>query len=646
MELDIRERKRRKRERIIMMVTFLAIIALTYLETHLTRSDLILPISNNILIFGLININIALIILLIFLIIRNLVKLIYERRRGVIGARIRTKLVAAFVSLSLIPTFVLFLVSINVLSSSMENWFNLRIGDALNSTVEMAQVSYQQASGYAKFYARQISSDVTKNRLYQRERSAYLRTLVEQRQKSYNLGLLEVYFDSQRERMVLRDPNNPMVEPAPQSPKVMEDVFLGKEVSSVQSTAAGDLISGLAPIYSGIGTDEVIGVVVVSYFVPKSVVDKMGVISKASEEYKQLKLLKNPIKLSYIATLSVVTLLIIFSATWFGFFLAKGITNPIQDLAEATRKIAGGDLGHQIDIKADDEIGVLVDAFNAMTRDLRKSKEGLEAANMDLDRRRKYMETVLRNVSAGVIAVDRNDVISVINRAAERMMQIKTEKVLFRRYQEVLRPEHLAMVNEFLKDLQVSKDGFIEKKIEIAVQGSPLTLLVAVTVINDDEGRYMGLVLVFEDLTQLQKAERAAAWREVARRMAHEIKNPLTPIQLSAQRLQRKYGEVLGKEGEVFQECTQTIINQVDVLKNLVNAFSQYARMPVTALVLSNLNDAVGEAVSLYQDAHRDVEFIVAKDEGIPLLSIDAERSRRHGEPPGQRCSALPASAS
>lgn len=629
MERDIREQRRRKRERIIIIVTFVTIIVLTFLESHLIRHDSLLPSSNNMLIFGLININIILIILLIFLITRNLVKLIYERRHGVIGSKIRTKLVAAFVSLSLIPTFVLFLVSINFLSYSIENWFNLRIGEALNNTLEMAQVSYQQAAGYGKFYARQISSDITKNRLYESERSAYLRTLVEQRQKSYNLGLLEVHFDNQKTKTVVRDPNNPSVEPMPLSPKVLEDVYLGKEVSTVQSSKIGDLISGIAPIYSELSPEEVIGIVVVSYYMSKAMVDKMAVISKTSEEYKQMKLLKNPIKIGYMITLFIVTLLIIFSATWFGLFLAKGITNPIQDLAEATRKIAGGDLRHQIDIKADDEIGVLVDSFNSMTRDLRKSKEGLEQANVDIDRRRKYMETVLRNVSAGVIAITRNDVVSVINRAAERMMNIKTEKVLFRRYQDILGPEHLALVNEFLKELRETEEGFIEKQIDINIQGQSMTFLVTTTVINDDEGHYMGMVLVFEDLTQLQKAERAAAWREVARRMAHEIKNPLTPIQLSAQRLQRKYGEALGAENDVFQECTQTIINQVDVLKNLVNAFSRYARMPVTALSVNNLNEAIGEAVTLYQDAHKDVQFQFVKGDDIPLLNIDPEQIKR-----------------
>ena len=622
--LDSKELRRRKRERILIVVTVIIIVLLTFLETHLTKQETILPISSNVLIFGLININIILIILLIFLIMRNVVKLVYERRHGVIGSRIRTKLVAAFVGLTLIPTFVLFLVSINFLSYSIENWFNIRIGDALNSTLEMAQTSYKYTSDYAKFYARQISGDITESRLYEKERGKYLRTLVEQRQKVYNLGLLEVHFDSKREKVIVKDPQNAHIVPLNLPPNLIEEVFAGKEVVAEHSSGNGNIITGVAPIYSLLATGEVVGMVAVGYYIPRAFVDKMAIISKTSEEYKQLSLLKNPIKFTYI-----VTLLIVFSATWFGLFLAKQITVPIQDLADATGRIARGDLDYRIDIAADDEIGILVDSFNSMTKDLKKSQQNLELANLDLEQRRKYMEAVLSNVSAGVVSVDKNDVITIINRAAERMLEIKTEKVLNRPYQEVLSAEHLALVKELLGELKESENGFVERQLAITVKDRFLTILITTTVIRDDEGNYLGMVLVFEDLTQLQKAERAAAWREAARRMAHEIKNPLTPIQLSAQRLQRKYGDRLQEDGDVFQECTKTIIGQVEVLKNLVNAFSRYARMPVTNPSLNDLNEVLGDAIVLFQDAHKDITFTFHKGEAIPSLHIDPEQIKR-----------------
>jgi two-component system nitrogen regulation sensor histidine kinase NtrY len=366
-----------------------------------------------------------------------------------------------------------------------------------------------------------------------------------------------------------------------------------------------------------------------SYYFPDGLVDRINVISKTSEEYKQLTLLKTPIKFGYIITLFIVMLLIIFSATWFGIYLAKGITVPIQDLAEATRKIAQGDLNHQIAIVADDEIGVLVDSFNQMTRDLKRSNQGLEQANLDLEQRRKYMETILRNVAAGVISVDKNGVITTINRAAERMIGIRTEKVLNRRYAEVLIPEHLILAEDVLREMREQGEGFVEKQIDLILPERALTVLMTITVIHDDEGNDMGMVIVFEDLSELQKAERAAAWREVARRMAHEIKNPLTPVQLSAQRLQKKYGDHLGKDDTVFHECTQTIIDQVEVLKNLVNEFSRYARLPVTHLQLNDLNEVIRDPVILFQDAHKGIHFDFRPAPEIPHLMLDPEQIRR-----------------
>lgn len=624
---DIAEIARRKRERIIIVVTVAVIAVLSLLEYHLFRTDAELPASSNVLIFGLININVILIILLIFLIVRNVVKLIFERRRGIIGSKLRTKLVAAFVGLSLIPTVALFIVSINFLSYSIDTWFSIKIGDALHETVEVAQITYRQKADLAKFNARQISQDITKNRLYLHDRGLYLQALIEQRQKTLRTDVIEVHLDSPPQKYIVK--SDPELEAIPLSAKAREDIFAGNEVSAIHKDGEGELVSGAVPIYSITSPQEVIGTVAASFYLHKELVDKIAVIAKTSEQYGQLELLKTPLKISYIVTLFLVTLLIIFSATWFGLFLAKGITVSIQDLAEATEKIAQGDLDHQINIVADDEIGVLVSSFNRMTRDLKKSNLRLEQANLDLEQRRKYMETVLGNVSAGVISIDHRGFIATINRAAERMLNISAEKVLGKAYADLLGGEYLALVQEFLRELKTEGLGFIDKQIELNVRGSFLTFLMTVTQIRDDEGDDLGMVVVFEDLTQLRKAERAAAWREVARRMAHEIKNPLTPVQLSAQRLQKKFGDKMGDDADVFRECTNTIIGQVEVLKNLVNEFSRYARLPVTTPVPADLNEVIAEAVTLFQDAHKDIAFAFIRGEDIPRLNLDPSQIKR-----------------
>jgi two-component system nitrogen regulation sensor histidine kinase NtrY len=626
--IDEKELRKRRRERIIMVVVGILAITFTLIASNFfNKNDL--PLSTNIFVYGLTSINVILIILLLFLIIRNVVKLFYEHRHGIIGSKLRTKLVATFVGLSLVPTILLFLFAINFLSYSIEFWFNIKIGDALNRSLEVAQVYYQQMEEQAKFNARQISADITKNHLYERERIDYLKSFIGQRQKNYKVGMVETYFDFQKERMVFADVEHPDLVPVTLDPKMIEDIYSGKEESTIQATNIGDAVVGIVPVFSNTVPPEVIGRISVSYIIPKGFVDKLRSIANASEQYGKIKLLKNPIKSNYIITLSIVTLVIIFLATWFGLTLAKGITDPIQDLVLATNRITQGDLDSRIDIEADDEIGLLVKSFNQMTKDLKKSKNSVEEANINLEQRRKYMETVLRNVSAGVISVDKAGMITTINRAAEKMFDIKSEKVLFQNYRDLMIPEHLSLVDEFLQEMKESNESLLEKQLEVMLKDKALTVLLTITTIQDEEGNDSGIVVVFEDLTQIQKAERAAAWREVARRMAHEIKNPLTPVQLSAQRLQRKYGDKLGEEGSVFKECTQTIIDQVEVLKNLVNEFSRYARMPVTSLTLNDLNAVVAEAVLLFQDAHKDIVFEFKPSEGLPKFDLDAEQINR-----------------
>lgn len=626
--LDERELRKRRRERIIMLVLgFLAII-FTILASQLSsRTEL--PIAANILVYGLTSINIILILLLIFLIVRNVFKLFAERRKGVIGSKLRTKLVAAFVGLSLVPTILLFLFAINFLSSSLEFWFNIKIGDALSRSLEVAQTYYIQGEELAKYNARQISADITSNRLYEETRVEYLSSLLLQRQKSYKVGRVEAYFDYNDKSIVFADDESASLPSVNLSPKMLEDIYSGKEISTVAATPTGEAIVGVAPVFSyAVGT-EVIGRVSVSYSVSGGFADKLRSIAHASEQYGQIKLLKNPIKFNYVVTLSIVTLVIIFLATWFGLSLAQSITNPIQDLVSATNRITRGDLTSRIAIDADDEIGLLVKSFNSMTDDLQKSKNELIEANVSLEERRKYIAAVLRNVSAGVISIDKNGVITTINRAAETMFEIDASLFLYRKYRELLHEEHLALADDFLKEMIENHERILQKHLEVVLREKVLTLLLTLTMIEDEEGRDSGMVIVFEDLTELQKAERAAAWREVARRMAHEIKNPLTPVQLSAQRLQRKYGDKMGEEGSVFKECTQTIIAQVEVLKNLVNEFSRYARMPVTTLVQNDLNAVVSKAVMLFVDAHKDINFELSTAEGLPKFNLDAEQINR-----------------
>jgi two-component system nitrogen regulation sensor histidine kinase NtrY len=374
----------------------------------------------------------------------------------------------------------------------------------------------------------------------------------------------------------------------------------------------------------------------VNYYVPQRLVAKMAEISSTFSEYRQLKKLKHPIKASYFITLSIVTLLIIFSATWFGFHLAKEITVPVQILANGIHEVAGGNLDFHIGPVADNEIGSLMNSFNKMTYDLKASKSMLEEANIglkdtnvELDQRRRYMEIVLKNVAAGVISIDKEGRVSTINKSAEKMFVIKAEDVINKSYGDVFAPEYVDEVKQLLEGASDSVDMTIRKQIRLSLPDETLTLLISVTVLEDEDGNYMGLVVVFNDLTEVQKAQRAAAWREVARRIAHEIKNPLTPIQLSAQRLRKRYLAEFSENGKAFDECTKTIIGQVEELKALVDEFSNFARLPSSNPRPNDINEIIRETLVLYQEAHKGINFEFNGKPDVPIFDLDREQIRR-----------------
>jgi two-component system nitrogen regulation sensor histidine kinase NtrY len=631
-----KDQKRRRREIIVIFFLLILIGLLFYFQTHVSRWGDQIPIANNILVISLIGLNIILLLLLVFLILRNVVKLIFERKKKVLGSKLRTKLVLAFIALSLVPTILLFFIATQFITSSIERWFSIQVEGSLQESLVVAQLYYQNTSNNALHYARQISQGLIRQGLMEKPNQVVLYDFLKSKRTEYNLAAVEIISHQLGKPILVSGPNLPTTSFPPLESKILQETFRGKEVTKIQSLGQGDLIRGLVPIFSPQNPREVSGVLVVNYFLPQSLVSRITQISTAFEEYKQLRMLKDPIKFSYLITLSLVTLLIIFSATWFGLFLAKGITEPIQKLAEGTQKITKGNLDFQITKTAEDEIGTLVDSFNKMTQDLKASKNQVERAhaelsksNIELEERRRYMEIVLRDVGAGVISIGADGRILTINRSAEKILGIHAVGVLGKVYSEVLQPEHLVLAEELVWAVNQAENHSITRQMKLNVRNETLTLLVKVAILRDEENRYLGMVVVLDDLTQLQKAQRAAAWREVARRIAHEIKNPLTPIQLSAQRLRKRYLNQFAQDGAVFDECTQTIITQVEELKNLVNEFSSFARMPAAKPAPNNLNEILHEAMVLYEEGHKNIRFQFNPDDRIPVFNLDKEQIKR-----------------
>ena len=632
-EIQSNEKTRRRREFFIILVVIPAVILLTYIESNISLISGDIPIATNIFVLGLININVILLVLLIFLILRNAVKMFFESRHRVLGSKLRVKLVGAFVVLTIVPSFLLFFIVIGFINKSIDSWFDIRIEDSLKESLELAQNYYRDTSDKMLNSAWRISRLVSTQG--EGLKGEGLRRFIEARFGEDDFSTIEVY-SSRGERVAYAISNSVNQNMVPDiNSEEIKGVLKKGATSLVQTLEVGDVVRGLAPVDSG-KEGAPAGVVVVSYYVPRSLVGKMKGISTAFEGYKQLKIFKNPVKASYFTILLIITLLIVFFSIWIGQYMAKAITVPISELAEGTHAVASGNLDYRIAAGSNDEVGLLVRSFNRMTEDLKAGKTKLEEANRslrgtntELESRRRYIEIVIGNIPAGVVSIDKAGRITSFNRIAADILGVEESNVMGKNYREVLRERERNILREMIKEMNELGVEYLERQMRVELKDRIITVLVNLNVLRDENGEYLGMVAVLDDLTHLLKTQRMFAWKEVAKRIAHEIKNPLTPIQLSAERLRKKYLDKFPGDSAVFDECTRTIVREVLELKTLVNEFSSFARMPAVNPTPNDLNQIVHETIALYSTGHKNIDFRAETDQKMPLLEIDRDQIKR-----------------
>ncbi len=633
----VRESRRRKREILLIPCILAAVGLLTFLETHLIQFGTDIPISNTILMFILININLLLLILLIFLVFRNLVKLLYDRRRRAIGANLRTRLVVTFVALTLLPTTVLFVFSINFISTSLDFWFNVPVEQALQKSLLIGQSVYERIENSNHDLIMKISDQMRAENFVPAPDASPTRSKLNRFREKYGLDLLEIYTPQFKRAGLVLSPLLDARSLTSLDEEVLRPDTFRKDIKTTKETLAnGELIRTFGPIAVEEPNRETYAYIGIGILVPQALTADMRAIKKNFEEYQQIKMLEKPIQTTYYMYWSIIALLVMFCAIWFGFYLAKSMTIPLMELAEGTRRVANGDLTVHLDLSAGDEIGVLVDSFNKMTHDLRLSREQLELSaemlrqrNIEIEARRRYMEIVLKNISAGVISLDASGIILTMNTSAEKMLNLNADKIINRRFEELLPRPFLDKARKVWDEIQLATGRTVERPLRLNIQGRARSFLASLAALQDDNHRPIGVVIVFDDLTELEKAQRMAAWREVARRIAHEVKNPLTPISLSAQRLKRKYGQQIGDA--VFEECTRMIIDHVELIRNLVNAFSDFARFPSANPQPCDLAPIIEETVALYKEGHEDIRFSLQIEGNLPLpvLSLDRQQIKQ-----------------
>jgi two-component system nitrogen regulation sensor histidine kinase NtrY len=614
--------RRRWREGWIILATGLAVVLLTIVETRPPTIGGQAGSLSDVIILGILQVNLILLVLLVFLVGRNVVKLVLDRRRRIMGSHLRTRLVVAFVAITLLPTTLLFVTAQALMSNSIERWFDGEVERALEGSLDVANAYYEDLAADALGFSRKVAGQLVTHDLLTPERRPRLKEFLSARRDDYQLDLIEVFADGQNLARARRPDlvGKLGVEPFDD---LVQKAMGGAEATAVHKVGRGEIIRAAAPVLVG---GAVKGVVVVDTL-PKSVMAMRQSIDDSFRRYVNLKVQRRPISTNYTITLLLVTTVVLFSATWVGFYVARGITVPIQRLAEGTRAVAQGELDQRIPGEGDDEIGTLVTAFNHMTLDLKRSRT-------ELDARRRYLEIVLANITAGVISTDATGAITTMNRAAAALLGVSATASIGRRLAEVFTAPAHAEVRQMVADLVHDDTAMppyasVERHLELARDGREVAALLTGTRLVDEAGTPQGVVLFLEDVTHLLRVERMEAWREVARRIAHEIKNPLTPIQLAAQRLRRRYAHELHDGGDVFEDCTRTIIQQVDDLKNLVNEFSTFARMPAAEHVPQDLNALLEETLVLFREAHREMVFAFVPADALPVLELDREGVKR-----------------
>lgn len=620
------EFRKRRREILFVVLISILLLLLTWFELRLFGISQQLPFVHSIFFFGLVNFNIILLLLLLFLIFRNVVKVFVERKGKVIGSSLRGKLVAAFVAFSFIPTALMFIISVFYINSSFDKWFSVKMGGVLKSSIEVTNAYYFNAKKKNYHFAYQVAKAIRRD-----SPPKVITEQLRQLRKSYSLDAVEYYPGLFDERIVVlpEDKSVPMV-PALSIEFLQKGIKSKEEASTIHQFGEGNLVRVIVPV----SEKEEAGAIVVSSYVPLSLMSKMNDISAAYEDFRDVNPLEYPLKSIYSTILFLMTLVILLAATWFGFYLAKQLSIPLVLLGRAARRIAHGDYA-RVDLNSgSEEMQSLISSFNQMSSNLERSEIEVREANSNLqstleslDKHSRYVEVVLSNVSAGVISVDQEGHVTTINQHASHLLKIDAGKYIGRPVRELLSREYLKTFLDLLRAMHDHNVSSLRKEIRITVEGEAIPISLTLSILKDEKGQELGKVLVFDDLSMIVNAQRAAAWTEVARRIAHEIKNPLTPIKLSAERLQRKFGSNI--TDPVFSECTTMIIRQTDELKNLVNEFSQFARLPQAKLVPGSLNRVIDESLVLFKSGHAQHHIEFLADRSLPDFKFDPEQMRR-----------------
>jgi len=533
-----------------------------------------------------------------------------------------------FITFSIVPTLLLFFFATDMINKGIEKWFSLDVESIVSEITTVEDSYYKNAQEELNHYSNNIGKMIMAKKMYTNANKKFLKTKVKDKMKEYKLETVNIYKD-ERELMSLLNPTVPL-----QEYKNLPFETIYKGISNTPFIQKDQLKDGLL-IRSGIhfnikASSEKILVIIGRYYSGQYVKSLNRLKNKATN-YIELKKIKDHVKTTYILLFIFITILIIFAASWLGKYLAKGITTPIEKLIEAASEITRGNLDVKIEYDSKDEFNLLITEFNKMANDLSLNRNKLNKRTIELRQRRSMNETILKNITSGVIAISATGEIIDINPETRRMLGLGDAEIIKGLYSDVFSNDLFIDIKSSIDNAFNSKFKTFEKEIDIKIKGKILNLAMRITQIrNPINNKSSGILVVFTELTQLIKAQRVLVWREVAKRIAHEIKNPLTPIQISTQRILRAFELPDDKFRRVVEDSINIVMQEVESIKNLAEEFSNFARLPELKFTKGDVNLILDKLVSVYTSIYDQIDFRVNLDVNLPIiLRIDTEQFKR-----------------
>ena len=631
-----RERIRRRRRALLWVLGITVVLLLAIIVSQqlwlwtVVRPD---TAADALVLYALSTLNFVAFFVFLFIFVRNLLKLRRERRERQLGSKVKTRLLVYFISISFLPITAMAVFSYLFLNRSLEKWFYVLPDEVLQQAGELRSeaLSNQQQA------LRETASLVV---------MMLNRQPVEQRQATLD----QIVASGQLVGAEIVSSDGTVAARSRADLSAEDEEQLDQLFSEARSSPTGEKLA------DGIEFDVLAAPLTQSELLiiapqKRAATNLSDAVTGSERDYQDLVRKQRRVRLLGLSTLGLMTLILLFASSWIAIYLARGIATPIKALAEASNEVARGNLSHRVTTVADDELALLAESFNQMTTQLDENRRRIEAGaaelrdkNLALRERRNYIETILQSLTTGVVSLDENDCVTTLNAAASRMLGLSERLDGNPKLNTLIASDDWIVVDRLLRRARRAGNATEQTQLEGGANGSGgLPVAMTATALRGSIGPRRGVVLVIEDLSELLAAQRAAAWSEVARRMAHEIKNPLTPIQLSAERIAKSYARVAAANGNgsngdgsdekrvaaVISECTETITREVAGLKAMVDEFSRFARLPATKLEVANVNEVITQATGLYQERLEGISIELSLDPELPPALLDVEQIKR-----------------